>query len=262
VKLFGRSKKHRVEGYAENDGVRLRFEAHGQGSPLLLHHGFGGRGRDWADAGYVTQLVEAGFRVIMMDARGHGLSDKPHEVAAYATEARVRDIVAVLDAAEEEQVDYWGYSMGGWIGFALLHAYPTRVRHFVTGAAAPAPDAAFQEEAHASADALAAGDVNRLSQGDMSQDVASRMVAANDMQALAALQLATIDGLHADLATLRTPSLHYVGEFDPLLEQSRHGAEQMPISQFEVLEGSDHLTAFLRSRQILALVLQFLDKRR
>src|SRR5437763_6349690 len=115
-----------------SDGIRIHYEIEGDGPPLILQHGFSQSLADWRVAGYVDRLKDH-CRVILVDARGHGQSDKPHDRAAYSGERHAADIVAVLDALELPQADYWGYSMGGWIGFALAHHAPQRLRRLVLG---------------------------------------------------------------------------------------------------------------------------------
>jgi pimeloyl-ACP methyl ester carboxylesterase len=59
-----------------NDGLRIHYEVVGSGEPLLLYHGLTGSGERWRDTGYIAGLAEA-YRLILIDARGHGQSDKP-----------------------------------------------------------------------------------------------------------------------------------------------------------------------------------------
>ena len=88
-----------------SDGVRIYYEVLGNaaGPPILLHHGFTGDWRDWQQFGYVDALGQD-YRLLLLDARGHGASDKPHDPAAYAMDRRAGDVLAVLDAASVEQV--------------------------------------------------------------------------------------------------------------------------------------------------------------
>ena len=72
--------------YATNDGIRIHYEAEGDGPPLVLQHGFAWKVKSWAMAGYVDAL-KARYRLIRVDARGHGDSDKPHDPAAYSLSA-------------------------------------------------------------------------------------------------------------------------------------------------------------------------------
>ncbi len=68
--------------YASNGAVRIHYVIEGAGPPLLLHHGFTGSSRDWETFGVVAVLRDS-YQLIMLDARGHGASDKPHDPSAY-----------------------------------------------------------------------------------------------------------------------------------------------------------------------------------
>ena len=59
------------------------------------------------------------YRLVLIDARGHGQSDKPHDPLSYAPEKFASDIVAVLDDLGMKTAAYWGYSLGGWIWVCL-----------------------------------------------------------------------------------------------------------------------------------------------
>src|SRR3954463_6945724 len=108
--------------YANNDGVRIHYHLDGKADspPLVLHIGFMGRLQDWdrEDVG-IARALRADYRLIALDPRGQGASDKPHESAAYTLDRQVGDVLAVLDATGVDQAHFWGYSMGGWIGFGL-----------------------------------------------------------------------------------------------------------------------------------------------
>lgn len=68
--------------YAANDGLRIHYEVAGSGEPLVLYHGLTGSGERWRDTGYVASLSDT-YHLILIDARGHGGSDNPHDWAAY-----------------------------------------------------------------------------------------------------------------------------------------------------------------------------------
>jgi pimeloyl-ACP methyl ester carboxylesterase len=119
--------------YAENNQVRVHYRVEGSnGTPLVLQHGFTESIVDWSDCGYVD-VLRARHRLIMIDARGHGGSDKPHYPEAYRLEARVGDVVTVLDILGIAKAHFWGYSMGGWIGFGMAVFAPERVDRLVIG---------------------------------------------------------------------------------------------------------------------------------
>ena len=104
--------------YIENSGVRIHYAVEGSGPELVLLHGFMGSIVDWIALGYVGAL-QAHYRLILIDSRGHGRSDRPHDEASYALDRRVADVTAVLDALSVETAHFWGYSMGGYIGFGM-----------------------------------------------------------------------------------------------------------------------------------------------
>jgi pimeloyl-ACP methyl ester carboxylesterase len=101
--------------FATNSGVRIHYEIEGSGQPLVLHHGSFASGADWGDLGYVDALKREHL-LILMDARGHGASDKPHDPAAYDLALRASDVISVLDDLKVERANFFGYSMGDGLG--------------------------------------------------------------------------------------------------------------------------------------------------
>lgn len=242
--------------YADNRGVRIRYEIRGRGPTLILHHAFGGAADSWHSAGYVG-VLEKRFRLLLIDARGHGGSDKPHDVDSYSLDRRIGDIGAVLDDAGVEQALYWGYSMGAWLGTAYALAFPGRIRRLVSGAAAAAPAAVGDAERRLAA--FRSKDPERISRdAGMSIEVARRFVALADVDALAAIQEATLGWTGHAVERLGIPTLYYVGELDELLAPTSEAAARTPGSQLEVVPGCDHFMAFMRSRVVLERVLPFL----
>ncbi len=130
--------------YANNDGVRIYYEVEGDGPPLVLHTGFMGRLQNWRRDGVgVVQALHADYRLLLLDPRGQGASDKPHEPAAYTMETRVADVIAVLDAEGIDRAHFWGYSMGAIIGSGFALYAPARLRSLILGGGGPySPDPA------------------------------------------------------------------------------------------------------------------------
>jgi len=99
----------------------------GHGVPVVLLHGFtGSYARHWEATGVMQALETAGYRVIAIDCRGHGQSEKPRDSGRYGLEM-VRDVVRLLDHLKLERAHIVGYSMGGAIASQLLVHYPQRV---------------------------------------------------------------------------------------------------------------------------------------
>lgn len=117
------------------DGVQLWYDDRGSGEPVLLLHGVMSDSEfNWIRPGIVDALLGAGRRVLLLDARGHGQSAKPHEVAAYADDAMARDAQALLDLRGIEVVDVVGYSMGSYTT-SRLALRDERLRKLVLGGA-------------------------------------------------------------------------------------------------------------------------------
>jgi pimeloyl-ACP methyl ester carboxylesterase len=117
----------------DNNGMAIHYEVEGSGPPVVLMHGMGGSIQNWVRAGYVDALRDE-LQLILVDARGFGESDKPHDPQSYTREAKVSDVVAVLDDLGLEKAHYWGYSMGASNGWAMGMLAPERLDSMLLGA--------------------------------------------------------------------------------------------------------------------------------
>lgn len=124
--------------YAENAGVKLRYETRGHGRPLLLMQGLGYARGGW---GPVVELLAELFSVTSFDNRGIGESDKPE--GPYTASQLADDAVAVLDALELERAHVVGASLGGMAAQELALAYPQRVDRLVLACTTPGGGAAY-----------------------------------------------------------------------------------------------------------------------
>jgi pimeloyl-ACP methyl ester carboxylesterase len=102
------------------DRTRIYYEQHGQGKPVLLVHGFTGTGDSWKKSALFTDLVNSGYRVITVDLRGNGKSDKPHSDTAYAHDAEAHDLMGLISFLGIPQYMVVGYSRGSIITARLL----------------------------------------------------------------------------------------------------------------------------------------------
>ena len=130
--------RHRAPGgsmsvsYAQNGDVRLAYEVHGSGEPVVLVHGLGYDRFGW---GPLPGLLAQDFTVVTFDNRGVGDSDVPD--GPYAVAQMAADTVAVLDAAGIDTTHVFGVSLGGYIAEELALTYPERVRTLVLASTAP-----------------------------------------------------------------------------------------------------------------------------
>jgi pimeloyl-ACP methyl ester carboxylesterase len=117
---------------ADSQGVKIAYEIHGDGEPLVLVHGLA---YDRAGWGRLPGLLAGRFRVVLLDNRGVGESDAP--AGPYAVVQMADDVVAVLDAAGIERTNLFGVSLGGYIAQELVLRHPERVEKLILASTAP-----------------------------------------------------------------------------------------------------------------------------
>jgi pimeloyl-ACP methyl ester carboxylesterase len=266
--------KTRVEGqYFDSNGVQIHYTDEGQGEPVILIHGFAANADlNWRLLG-ITQALANEYRVIVLDNRGHGLSDKPHDAEQYGVEM-VRDVIRLMDHLQIEKAHVVGYSMGGFITLKLAIMFPDRLFGAApcgAGWQVPGEQSAFREEL---AEALEArGDFGPLyrmldPRGKGLGPVAlwltnNRMGTINDTAALAAVMrsLSELTVTEEELRANQVPTLSIVGTEDPL----RRGVERMTsvMSNHEVyyVEGANHITT-LGSSEFIQEIRSFIEAHR
>ncbi len=227
----------------DSDGVRLHYEVHGpeRGTPLVVVHGFASSYRlNWVGTRWQETLTTAGFRVIGLDCRGHGHSDKPHDPAAYRIDVMAADVDRLLDHLDVPSAPYLGYSMGARIGLQMVLDFPQRVQRAVLGGLGTA---GAIEEAAAISHAFVTGEPIQ----DPTAQTFYRFASANPTNDLKALA-ACIRGLQPEpsptrLAAIKTPILIVVGERDELARSAPELVELIPTAHLTTIPGRDHLGA-------------------
>ncbi len=247
--------------YADNNGVRIHYQVEGDGSPLVLQHGFTSSLKRWYMHGYVDAL-KSDYQLILVDARGHGQSDKPHDPHAYTLPQQVSDVVTVLDDLGLDQAHFWGYSMGGRIGFGMAKYAPARLHTLILGGAQPygrTLPASSQVDGN-DPDAFVRAFLTRLRiDPDTLPPAIREELFANDFQALAAAQQnqASLEDI---LPTMTMPCLLYIGEPDPSYAKAHECVQHIPNATFFSLPDLDHSAAFRASDLVLPHVRKFLHE--
>ncbi len=112
--------------YFDAGGVRLFYRVEGQGTPVILVHGYGvNADLNWRLPG-VVRALRGTYRVIRFDLRGHGRSDKPKLPEQYGKEAAL-DVIRLMDHLGIAKAHVVGYSMGGFITIHLIARHPERL---------------------------------------------------------------------------------------------------------------------------------------
>jgi pimeloyl-ACP methyl ester carboxylesterase len=228
------------------DGRRIATYSWGdENAPTVLCvHGFASSTRDnWVSTGWVRDLLRAGFRVLGVDQRGHGASDKPHAASDYSMDAFVDDLVTVLDTYLLDTVRYAGYSLGARVGWQLAVNVPEHVERAVLGGIPDGrPLARLQiEQARAYAEHGTPID-DTVTQNYVT--LAER-VPHNDLRALIGLaegmRLGDADPDPADPPQQQI--LFATGSEDAILERSKALANATPNGTFVELPGRHHFNA-------------------
>jgi pimeloyl-ACP methyl ester carboxylesterase len=225
------------------DGVRLAYETAGAGAPIMLVHGFASdRAQNWKNVGWYETLTRADRRVIAMDCRGHGMSDKPHDDASYG-DKMIDDIVAVMDAAGLTRADVMGYSMGGILTVGLLMTHPARVARAIC---AGIGETYFASKSHRSgiADALRAPDPSTITDPTQKAFRAFASQGGKDILALAACMSAgRTMYTREQLKTCTAPVLVVDGDKDVQAGRPEPLAEAFANGRAAIVPNRDHMTA-------------------
>ena len=118
--MCARGQKDSSGYFTSFDKVKIWYEVKGKGKPVLLIHGFTGRGTDWKTKPVYDSLLANNFKVVIADLRGNGLSDKPHQPEAYANDAEAKDLMGLLKYLGIKKYEAVGYSRGSIILARLL----------------------------------------------------------------------------------------------------------------------------------------------
>jgi len=253
--------------HANNNGVRIHYEVEGKGPPLVLIHGLEGSLESFRDYGYVEALKDK-YQLILIDVRGHGASDKPHDPEAYRVKTVVADVVAVLNYLKVDKAHFFGYSMGGWIGFAIAKYAPERFYSLIIGGSHPY-EATADELAELNSyiqtrkkgkDAVIAEYEKQLGPA-LTPKMRARLM-ASDPEAMVAIMSCEDNTLSFEdvLPTMNMPCLVYAGEKDGAYSGAEKCVRSMPNVVFVSLPNLDHRGALVQKNIILPHITKFLEK--
>lgn len=228
--------------YFQSEGFRLAYRQQGEGEPVLLIHGFASSSWvNWVSPGWFNTLTEAGYRVIAIDNRGHGFSDKSHDPAVYTPEAMADDAANLLAHLGIPTAHVMGYSMGARISafMAMQHVECVHSLVFgglgigmVTGAGNWEPVA----------EALLAEDPSTITnaRGLMFRKFADHT--QSDRKALAACVITSKKELTASqIHSIRQPTLVAVGTKDEIAGEPRPLVALLPQGEALDIPDRDHM---------------------
>lgn len=232
----------------DSESVMIHHETFGQGEPVVLVHGWGSNLRsNWVGTNWVETL-QPGRRVVALDCRGHGQSDKPHDPEVYSYENMAQDVLRLMDHLDIAKADLFGYSMGAMIGTYMLTqpGHRDRFSSMVLGGNGHAwlfPDTGG-EVTRVIADGLLAEEGSQVTDPEaLGYRAWAEADPNNDLRALAASMLRLGDPIEpAALADVDIPVLIINGANDNLIGDPEILAAAIPGARAVSIPDTDHLS--------------------
>jgi pimeloyl-ACP methyl ester carboxylesterase len=240
-------------------GVRIFYRTIGEGSPVVLVHGYTASGwSNWLASGWADQLGES-HRLIIPDLRGHGRSQKPWRTEAYSVGSMAADVLAVMDKEGIERAPVFGYSMGGIVGLSLLLDHSERFSAGVIGGMGsyfPRSRGRFAFERQSTA-----SQARRRSLAEQARFLAGYAAMADPI-ALDRVFRGVFRGQPpvdaSRLGSIHVPVLVAAGTEDAFFEPAADLARRIPRAQFVPLPNEGHISA-VRNPKFMAAVRAFLS---
>jgi len=123
------------------NGISVAYQEQGQGSTIVLLHGFCGSSAYWER---LAPLLSSKYCVVMPDLRGHAASDAP--AGPYTIEQMADDIAALMEQKGVSKYTLLGHSLGGYIALSLAERYSSRLNGFGLIHSTPYPDSEEAKE--------------------------------------------------------------------------------------------------------------------
>ena len=259
--------------FFENEGVKIHYEIEGNGPDLIMIHGFAANIEiNWRLTNWIKTLKDSN-KLILIDCRGHGKSDKPTDPAQYGKKM-MNDIVKLMDHLSIEKANFFGYSMGGSITFGLLLHEPNRVKSVVLGGFIPSQISREQLEQSNKPmiNAFSAESVKQVKNPIAKQFRKYAESTGADLKAL----IAVMEGFARDVddiftsfsemkltfKNIKVPVLSVVGSDDALTNNKTLVAELIPGACHFQIQGKDHLTVVPdpKFHMVVKAFLKFVNK--
>jgi pimeloyl-ACP methyl ester carboxylesterase len=246
----------------DRDGVKIYYEVHGEGPPLLLTHGFSASSHMWAGQ---REALGKHFKLITWDMRGHGRSDYPSDQNAYSEAATLGDMLAILDHVGAKTAIVGGLSLGGYMSLAFRLAHPERVRALLiidTGPGFRSGEAreGWNTYARRTADLFEKEGLGRLSESSVEARTAPHRDASGVARAARGMLTQRDARVINSLPEINVPSLVIVGANDkPFLTASDYMASKIPGAKKVVIPDAGHAANIDQPDAFNEAVLAFLD---
>lgn len=241
------------QGYTEHEGARIWYAAYGSGAPVILLHGGLGHSGNW---GYqVPALIEAGYRTVVIDSRGHGRSTRDER--PYSYDLLASDVQAVLDRLHIEKASLIGWSDGACSALVLASKHPELVQGVFFFACNMDPSGTKEVEFTPALQRCFHRHVQDYQALSPTPDRFEEF-----SEAVGLMQRTQPDYSAEDLAQIRVPVTVVLGEHDEFIkrEHAEYLADTIPAAEFILLPQVSHFAPLQRPSLFNRTLLTFLAK--
>lgn len=252
-----------MQHFKTQDGLTLAWHELGSGDaspPIILQHGFSSSTRfEWVDCGIAAAVAGLGRRLVGLDARGHGHSEKPHDSRFYGEDHMARDVMALADHLGFVSYDLVGYSMGGAIATVTAALDPRVRRVVISGVGEAIVLTGGVDRRVLDTGALARGLRAASADGlpDMVRAFRNGAIERNNDLAALAAHCDAIGDRRIDFAAITAETLVMAGDTDPLAPHPEVIARAIAGARLVLVPG-DH-TASRRSPEFRQALVDFLQ---
>ncbi len=245
------------------DGVKIYYEVHGSGPPLLLTHGYSSTSAMWQGQ---IEALSSHHKLVLWDMRGHGQSDYPDDPSAYSETLTVADMAALLDEVGADSAIAGGLSLGGYMSLAFYRAHPERVSALLiidTGPGFKKDDAreAWNKRAHDTGDRFEREGLAVLKSLSRERSTVNHRDASGLARAARGMLTQRDARVIESLPNIKVPSLVVVGGDDaPFLAASDYMAAKIPEAKKVVIPAAGHAVNIDQPQAFIDAVLPFLDR--
>ncbi len=258
--------------YFDNNGIKINYEIEGEGPDLMMIHGFmGSLESNWRIYSWVETLKDEN-RLIMIDCRGHGKSDKPHDPGQYGSKM-ADDITKLMDHLSIKRANFFGYSMGSGLTLQILLDTPEYVTSAILGGYALPSESGYEQRRKGS---RFQPDTFKTENPDQITDPTSKdfrraaeawgfdlNVGAAIMEEGSSRFSRSYSEMKEALGKVSVPVMTVVGSNDNLMPENKTRlCKLIPRACHFELEGRDHISAIPsgRTKMVVKAFLNYVNK--
>jgi pimeloyl-ACP methyl ester carboxylesterase len=242
--------------YADVNGLKMYYEIHGSGKPLVLLHGSFGTAGGWAT---VLPTLAKSRQVIVIELQGHGHTADRDRPLTY--EQMADDTAALLGRLKVKDADVFGYSMGGTVALAVAIRHPELVKRVATyGSCTGSPRDVYDPEMYKQYQSLSADfapPVLKEPYDRTAPDPTKWPVLVTKVKNLGR----DFKGFSAEeVKSIKARVLIMMGDRDAV--RPEHAVEMyrlVPDAQLAIFPGGDHFLPFQSPDKLLSTLVPFLD---